>query len=148
VLVLALLAVRAEVRGTARDGRADDRRAAHIAGQALPAEHARPAEVTSAAAGLVDVAAEAGPAAIDGCAADALDGGVQAAGLGVAEAARRAGRVDAGAVQDLVGVDVADARDGGLVERDRLDRAGMPGERLLQRGGREIPVQRVRGRAG
>jgi len=57
--------------------------------------------------------------------------------------------VDAGAIQDLVGVDVADARDGGLVEQDRLDGgAGMPGERLPQRGGREVIVERVRAEPG
>jgi hypothetical protein len=128
----------------ARDGGADDRRPAHVAVQPLSAEHVRLAEVARAAAGLVDVAGEAGAAAVGRCAEDALDRGVQAAGLGLAEAARRAGGADAGAVQDLVGVDVADARDGGLIEQHSLDRgAGMPGERLLQRSGRETVAQRL-----
>jgi len=44
--------------------------------------------------------------------------------------------MDAGAVQGFVDVDVAEARDGGLVEQCCRDRArGVAGERLLQRSG-------------
>jgi len=49
---------------------------------ALPAEHVRRAEVTGAAAGLVDLAGEAAAAAVLRYAEDVLDRGVQAAGLG------------------------------------------------------------------
>ncbi len=56
--------------------------------------------------------------------------------------------MDAGAMQRLVGVDVAHARDPALVEQQRLDRRGPPARERAQVLGREALVQRLEPQAG
>ena len=59
------------------------------------------------------------------------------------EQARLAQRVDRGAKQRLVGVDVADARDPALVEQDGLDRRAAVARLQVQVLGRELGAERL-----
>ncbi|HUY52089.1 MAG TPA: hypothetical protein VMV92_41375 [Streptosporangiaceae bacterium] len=93
------LAVRAAVGCAARDLRAGDQGAAHVAGLALAPEYLRMVEVTCPAAEVVDVGGDAGAAGLDRAAEDGPDRRVQAVGLGQGEGAGRAGGVDAGVMQ-------------------------------------------------
>ena len=50
--------------------------------------------------------------------------------------------MDAGAVQRLAGIDIAEARDDALVEQQQLDRRGPPGQSALQLS--RVEVERLR----
>ena len=62
----------------------------------------------------------------------AIDRLAQARVLLAREPPGRAQRVDPGAEQRLVGVDVADARDPALIEQERLDRGDSPARERAQ----------------
>lgn len=121
-LRLRLLAVRAEAGPAARDLRTDDHGAAHGAWLALPPEYLRVIEIACPAAEIVDVAGEAGAASRDRAVQNGPDRGKQAVNLTLAQVAGPPGGMDACMMQALVGVDVADAGDDGLVEQYGLDR--------------------------
>ena len=108
------------------DDRAPARRAG-LAGAAVDEE-----AVLEGAAEAVDVAevVDRGPARVDPFEQRRDDGVAQALVLLEREPPGGPQRVDAGAEEGLVGVDVADARDAALVEQEGLDRGAAPaGER-------------------
>jgi hypothetical protein len=76
------------------------------------------------------------------------DAAVKSPQLGTIEPGRRTERVEAGAPQCLVGVDVSHARKGALVEQRRLQRRAAAGKTLAQPSGREERVQRLVAHAG
>ena len=69
----------------------------------------------------VDVVGDGGAAELDGVGEDFDEGGAEAGEFGAGEAAGLAAGADAGAEEALVGVDVADAVEQGLVEQGGFD---------------------------
>ena len=69
---------------------------------------------------------------------------MERADLAGVEAPRLAQRMDAGAPERLVGVDVPDARDGALVEDRRLDRCAASGQPRGELSRREGGIERLR----
>jgi hypothetical protein len=137
----AVMAAGSAGRSWLRGPRPSCQGAAHASGLALAPEYLRVVEVTCPAAEVVEVGGDAGAAGLDGAAEDGLDRRVQAAGLGQGEGTGLAGGVDAGVMQGLVGVDVADA--GG-----RLRTAGCWPGGSSRTAGRRCSTGRWPGRAG
>lgn len=69
----------------------------------------------------IEVVAEGRPAGVDGVGEDASDGAGEPADVRSGEAVGACERVDPGVVEGLVGVDVADAGEKGLVEQSGFD---------------------------
>jgi hypothetical protein len=59
------------------------------------------------------------------------------------ELAGGSSRIDSGSPKRLVGVNVADAREGSLVEEGGLDRSAPPCESFRQLGRRKAAVERL-----
>lgn len=77
----------------------------------------------------------------DGLREDGDDRPVEEAEPAAVEGLDRLERVDPRAVEDLVRVDVAYARNEGLVEEDRLHRSAAAARALLEHGGRELLLE-------
>jgi hypothetical protein len=115
------LAVGAEVGAAAGEGDALDGGSADEAGLAgalvdLVAELEEAADAVG-----VDVVGDGGAAELNGVAQDFDEGGAEPDELGAGEARGLAARADVGEEEGLVGVDVADAVEQGLVEQRGLD---------------------------
>ena len=93
------------------------------------------------AAGAVDVVAERRAAIADGVAEDASDGAMEAARFVGGEGRRLTLGMESRGKQGFVGVDVADAGDDPLVEKNGLDRGASLHQRLAQPVGGEIVAQ-------
>ena len=116
-----LLTPRAEVGAAAGEGDAADGGCADEAGLAgAPVDLVPELEEAAGALG-VDVVGDGGAAEADGVAEDFDQRGAQAGQLGAGEAGGLAGGADGGAEERLVGVDVADAVEQGLVEQRGFD---------------------------
>ncbi len=137
------LAARAEVRRAAGDDDPANRLAAARAGLALARVDQElvlhRAALTAGVAVVVDRRAAMRKAGLE-----RIDDPV-AQLLGVLEAHRAGGRerVQVGAEERLVGVDVADPRDLGLVEQKRLQRCPPAGRELEQQLRRQVAAQRL-----
>ena len=89
-------------------------------------------------------ARQVGRPVLDGVAENGADRAVQPGDLGVVEPASQPLRVQAGRDQRLVGVDVAEPDQVGLVEQERLDgELGVPSQPLGQVGIVEAGVERL-----
>ena len=111
----------AEVGAAAGEGDAADRGGADEAGLAgAPVDAVLELEEAAGAFGI-DVVGDGGAAEADGVAEDFDERGAQAGQFGAGEAGGLAGGTDGGAEEALVGVNVADAVEEGLVEQRGLD---------------------------
>ena len=111
------------------------------AGQAGPTIGEEVGLVVAGAAVCIDVVAQGGPAGADGACEGLADGPAEAAGLLAVEGASRLQRVDSGAKEGLVGIDVADAGDDLLIEQRRFDRpagGGQGGSQVVVADGQRI----------
>jgi hypothetical protein len=80
--------------------------------------------VSSLAAGGIDVITEGGAAVAEGIGEHLADGGMEALNGRFRQGGGCAPGADSGGEKRFVGVDVADAGEQGLVEKDGLDRRG------------------------
>ena len=88
--------------------------------------------------GCVDVVGHRRTAERDGRAQDCLQTGVQAGQLGTGEAGSAPAGTDAGPEEALIGIDIADPMEEGLVEEGCLD-GGLPTtEEILKRGQADV----------
>jgi len=110
------LALGTDVRPAAGDRDALDRSPADPAGLPVALKHPRSGEERAALAEVVDVVDEAGSAMVDGGAQDRPDRLVQAGHLRRGQTAGESPRVQAGHVQGLIGVYVANAGQCRLVQ--------------------------------
>ena len=137
------LAAGAEVGGAAADDDADDLTAAGRAGLALAGVDEELVLHRPLLAAAVAVVVDRGAAVVDPGLQGGDDGVAQRLQvLGLHRAGGRE-RVQAGPVERLVGVDVADAGDPGLVEQERLQRRRAPGGHRSQRLRRELGRERL-----
>ena len=133
------LTARAEVRTTLADACVADRRAAARTALALAAINCQPVLHVAAGVGVV----ESGALVADGLAQHGADGGVQGGDLGRTERVGGGQRVQAGAKEGFVGVNVAQTGDDALVEQQRLEAAAMPAQQGGQLGDGEGAAERL-----
>ncbi len=98
---------------------------------------------------VLEVAAAVHPVKARAVAQDALlqrslNGGVQAFGFLPRHRIRERQRVQFGAMESLIGVNVAQARQESLVEQQRLELTMAPVKRIRQPLGRELGAERLR----
>lgn len=83
----------------------------------------------------IDVIGDRGSAQTNGVLEDLAECETEALEFSAGEAARHAAGVDAGAEEALVGIDVADAGEEGLIEKGGLDRGPAAAEKGSEGGG-------------
>jgi len=128
------------------DHEARERGAAAGAGLAIPPEHAEFIGVAAAAPGdTVEVGfaiAEGGAAVIDGALENGADRGVEPPDFSGCQRVGATPRMEARVPQRLVDVDVAESRDHGLIEQQRLEQPLPAAKARAQRLEREGRIER------
>jgi len=87
---------------------------------------------------------DAGPFVLDAAVESITDGPMKAFDLGFGEGVGAAERVDFGGKEAFVRIDIADTRDKGLFEQQRLNLAVPPVQTLGQYGRGEVVFKRFR----